>query len=154
MEYCIAALVHFALTEFQPAVNATSWNSPLCEVFQWGDDFSPEALAVYRVSAVCVVYVILVIHCFHPSAASYPIQQLQSKDPTQLYQGRVLLSANVKREGSPFSQCQGGKNQWLLILSAVTQQEQQLAVCFTTQTMIHRQAGSFNATECLVKGFT
>lgn len=50
-----------------------------------------------KVSLVCVVYVILVIHRLHPSSGSYPIQQLHSEDRTQLYQGRILLSANVRK---------------------------------------------------------
>lgn len=76
-------------------------NSPLSEAFHCGDEFAlkrwqTSVKTVYRVSSLCEVYVILVIQCLHPSTGSYSIQQLQSKDPPQLYQGRILLSANVK----------------------------------------------------------
>lgn len=46
---------------------------------------------------------------------------------------------------SPFSQCQGGAEKSLLVLSAVTRPERRLRerVRFPTETLIHGRAGSF-----------
>lgn len=43
---------------------------------------------------------------------------------------RKVPSAIISVEDSPFRRCQGAKNQWLLISSAVTRLERQLGLCF------------------------
>lgn len=96
-----------------------------------------------RVSSVCVVYVILVIHRLYPSAGSYPIQQLHSKDPTQLYQGRILLSANVR--GRKINAC--------LSCPLSHDWSRQRGVCFSTKTLIHGAGWEFYAVGCLVNRF-
>lgn len=126
-----------------------SWSSPLYKAFEWGVEIAlkrwqTSVKTVYRVSSVCVVYV-----CHFSRSLLTPICWFISYS-TAAKQGP---NAIISGQDTPFTQCQGAKNQCLLILSAVTL-EQQLEACFYTQPLIHGQAGSFMLLWCLVNGFT
>lgn len=129
--------------------NHRSWSSPLYTAFEWGDGIAltcwqTGVKTVYRVRAVCVEYA-----CHFSRSLLTPICWLISYS-TAAKQGPGAI---ISGQDPPFTQCQGAKNQCLLILSAVTL-EQQLEACFYTQTLIHGQAGSFILLWCLVNGFT
>lgn len=143
---CIAAMAHFAQITVQSAVNTTSWNSALCKAFQCGDEFAlgnkreDSLKGQFSLRSVCHISHSPLTHiCW---LISYSTAAKQG--PAQLYQGRILLSANVK----------GGEKSMPAYL----------VCCHTTGTAVrsvlfHEDTDAwadwkFYAAGCLVNGFT